>query len=138
MAKEEKRCKECEGKGKDECECPKKAKKGWYGLERHYQDDDGTMDPDHPGDGGSEGGAMGEGVKMPQAPSDADKDMQGITAQKKKKKLEDFHSSVADAKKRQSDQDRKDQLYLERKRKGIKFYDSKGTGYIKNGKKHYD
>ena len=139
MAKEEKRCKECEGKGKDECQCPKKLKKGWYGLDRHHEDDDdATIDPDHPGDGGSEGGAMGEGVKMPRAPQDSDVDMKGISAEKKRKKLDDFRAASTEAKKRQGDQKRKDELYSERKRKGIRFYDAKGSGYMKGGKKEYD
>ena len=37
-------------------------------------------------------------------------------------------------KKHLGDQKRKDELYMERKRKGIKFYDSKGSGYMKGGK----
>ena len=92
MAKEkkEKRCKECEGMGKD-CKCPPKSKKGklgYYGLEKDY-DDEKDMADDHPMNGGMEGGAggMSEGIKMPEAPSDADKSMQGMSSEKKKKKL---------------------------------------------------
>ena len=138
MAKEEKRCKECEGKGKDECECPKKAKKGWYGLEdRDRDDEDPTMDPPGHDSEGGEGG-LGEDVKMPRAPQDSDRSMKGISPEKKKKKLDDLRAAASDAKKRQSDQNRKDELYKTRKTKGIRFYDSKGSGYMKGGKKEYD
>ena len=81
---------------------------------------------------------MGEEVKMPRAPQDSDRDMKGISPEKKKKKLDDFRAAASDAKKRQGDQKRKDELYMERKRKGIRFYDSKGSGYMKGGKKEYD
>ena len=81
---------------------------------------------------------MGEAVKMPRAPQDSDKDMQGISTEKKRKKLSDFKDAVAAAKKRQGDEDRKHELAKERRTKGIKFYDAKGSGYIKGGKKHYD
>ena len=141
MAKEkkEKRCKECEGKGK-ECVCPdKKGRVGMYGLERDH-DDDNHETPIGQDEGGSSdgGGGMSEAVKMPKAPSDADKSMQGISSEKKKKKLTDFRASADDAKRRQSDKDRKDELAVERIRKGVRFYDAKGSGYMKGGKKQYD
>lgn len=143
MAKEkkEKRCKECEGMGK-ECKCPPKSKKGklgYYGLEKDY-DDEKDMADDHPMNGGMEGGAggMSEGIKMPEAPSDADKSMQGMSSEKKKKKLDSFRAAADDAKKRQSDKDRKDELATTRMKKGVRFYDAKGSGYLKGGKKTYD
>ena len=140
MAKEKKRCKECEGKGKDECECPKKPRKGWYGLERHNEEDDDT-NVDHPTQGGSgdtAGGGLGEAVKMPKAPQDSDKDMEGMSRQRKEKKLSDFRAAAAAAKKRQNDENRKGELAAERRTKGIRFFDAKGSGYIKGGKKTYD
>jgi len=136
-AKKEKRCKECEGMGKD-CKCPKKGKLGYYGLEKDY-DDEKDMADDHPmsdGDsGGGGGGGMSEGID---APSDADRSMQGMSSEKKKKNLDAFKSAASDAKKRQGDKDRKDELASERMTKGIRFYDSKGSGYLKGGKKTYD
>ncbi len=136
--KEKKRCKECEGMGKD-CKCTKKGKLGYYGLEKDY-DDDKDMNDDHPMDGDSGGGSggMSEGIKMPKAPSDADKSMQGMSSEKKKKNLDSFKAAASEAKKRQSDKDRKDELASTRMKKGIKFYDAKGSGYIKGGKKTYD
>ena len=136
MAKDKKkRCKECEGMG-DDCKCPPKPKKGYYGLERD-NDDDHDMDYSEIG-GGDGGGAMGEAVKMPQAPSDADKHTQGMSTEKKKKNLEKFKAAASEAQKRQSDQDRKDELAVTRMKKGVRFYDSKGSGYLKGGKKTYD
>lgn len=138
MAKKEKRCKECEGKGKD-CKCPKKNRVGWYGL--HPDDEkegDESMDTDMSVGSGGEGGGLGESIKMPKAPSDADRSMKGISTEKKKKKLADFKAASDEAKKRQRDEDRKGELAATRRTKGIKFYDAKGSGYIKDGKKNYD
>ena len=136
-AKKEKRCKECEGMGKD-CKCPKKGKLGYYGLEKDY-DDEKDMADDHPmsdGDGG--GGGMSEAIKMPKAPSDADKSMQGMSSEKKKKNLDSFRAAASDAKKRQADKDRSDELRTTTIKKGVRFYDAKGSGYLKGGKKTYD
>ena len=137
MAKsDKKRCKECEGMGKD-CKCPKKGKGGYFGFDRDM--DDYTMDSGHGADeGGDGGGGMSEGIKMPEAPSDADKSMQGASREKKEKTLSAFKSAADDAKKRQANKQKNDDLYVERKKKGIRFYDSKGSGYLKGGKKTYD
>ena len=139
MAKE-KKCKECKKEEKD-CRCKKPGRIGWYGLEKDDKDD-ATTDHDQMADavtnGGMEGGAMGEAVKMPEAPQDSDKDMQGMSTEKKQKKLSAFRAAADDAKKRQGDEDRKAELAQTRRTKGIRFYDSKGSGYIKGGKKHYD
>lgn len=133
MAKEkkEKRCKECEGKGK-ECECPKK---GYYGLERRSHDEEDNHESPIAQD---EGGGVSEAVKMPREPQNTDRHMKGISPEKKKKKLADFKAASDEAKKRQGDQDRKAELAKERRTKGIRFYDAKGSGYIKGGKKEYD
>ncbi len=141
MAKEkkEKRCKECEGQGKD-CKCPKKGKVGFYGLDRHYDGDgDNHESPIGQDEGGGDGGGgMSEAIKMPKAPTDADKHTKGMSSEKKRKSLDSFRASANDAKKRQGDKDRKDELAVERIRKGVRFYDSKGSGYMKGGKKTYD
>ena len=34
--------------------------------------------------------------------------------------------------------DQKEKLYRDTKTKGVRFYDSKGSGYMKGGKKKYD
>ena len=136
MAKEKKTCKKC-GEEKKDCTCPEKRKKGWYGLDiRHTSDDD--MDGNEPMGSEDAGGGLGEAIKMPKAPSDADRSMKGISTEKKKKKLEAFKAQADEAKKRQRDEDRKGELAKERRTKGIRFYDAKGSGYIKGGKKEYD
>ena len=137
MAKDKKkRCKECEGMG-DECKCPKKAKKGYYGLERYGDEDDHGYD-DASMDSGDGGGAMGESIKMPKAPSDADKHTKDMSSTKKQKSLDNFKSAASDAKKRQKYKDENDELAVTRMRKGVRFYDSKGAGYLKDGKKTFD
>jgi len=134
MAKKESNfCKKCE-KSKKECTCPERRRYGLYGLDVHDRDD---HDGETPVEGGmTDGGAMGEAIKMPKAPGQ--KELGGMSSDHKKKKLQDFRAQVDDAKKRQSDQKRKDDLYMTRKKRGIKFYDAKGSGYIKDGKKQYD
>ena len=46
---------------------------------------------------------------------------------------------INDAKERRREQQKKsEKLYIDTKRKGIKFYDKKGSGRLKDGKKIYD
>ena len=46
---------------------------------------------------------------------------------------------IRDAKERRREQQKKsEKLYIDTKRKGVKFYDKKGTGRLKDGKKIYD
>ena len=46
---------------------------------------------------------------------------------------------VRDAKERRRDQKKKsEKLYIDTKNKGVKFYDKKGVGRLKDGKKVYD
>ena len=127
--KKSKNCKVCK-KSTDECQCPKPGKKGWYGLEDRDSDE---LDYDMPSDS-SDGGSMGEEtVKSPSI-----KELDGMTKEKKEKRLSDFKSQADAAKRRQSDKETKDKLALTRMKKGVRFYDAKGSGYLKGGKKHYD
>ena len=133
-------CKECEGKG-DDCKCPKKKKnsgRGWFGYGGHDNDDDKDheMAVTDGSDGG--GGSMGEAIRMPKAPSDADRSMRDMSSEKKKKNLDAFKSAASDAKKRQKYKDENDALRSTTIKKGVRFYDAKGSGYIKGGKKTYD
>ena len=46
---------------------------------------------------------------------------------------------IRDAKERRREQQKKsEKLYMDTKRKGVKFYDKKGSGRLKDGKKVYD
>ena len=134
--KKEKRCKECEGMGKD-CKCPKKGRGGYFALGRDM--DDSSMDSDHGiENGGDGGGGMSEGARMPEAPTDTDKNMQGASRQRKEKTLSDFRAAADDAKKRKKYKDENDELAVTRMRKGVRFFDKNGSGYLKGGKKTYD
>ena len=78
-----KKCKECAGMG-DDCKCRKNSKGGrggWFG----YGDNDKDHD-DHSA-GGDGGGGMDEAVKIPTAPSDADRTMKDMSSEKKKTNL---------------------------------------------------
>ena len=131
MAKnEKKRCKECDGMG-SECKCPKKGKGGYFNdLENDYNHS--TMDYD------SSDFGVSEGIKMPKAPSDADRNMRDMSSEKRKKTLDAFQSAADDAKKRQKYKDENDKLRSTTINKGVRFYDKKGSGYLKGGKKTYD
>ena len=46
---------------------------------------------------------------------------------------------IRDAKERRREQQKKsEKLYIDTKKKGVKFYDKKGSGRLKDGKKVYD
>ena len=46
---------------------------------------------------------------------------------------------IRDAKEKRREQQKKsEKLYMDTKKKGVKFYDKKGTGRLKDGKKVYD
>ena len=136
MTKKKNDCKECEGKG-DDCKCPKKNKngRGWFGLGYDHHDNNEHGDTS---DGGDMGGSMGEAIKMPKAPSDADRSMRDMSSEKKKKNLDSFKAAAEDAKKRQKYKDENDALRSTTIKKGVRFYDKQGSGYIKGGKKTYD
>jgi hypothetical protein len=51
----------------------------------------------------------------------------------------EMQKRIRDAKERRRDQKKQsEKLYMDTKRKGVKFYDKKGAGRIKDGKKIYD
>ena len=51
----------------------------------------------------------------------------------------EMQQRIRDAKERRREQQKKsEKLYMDTKRKGVKFYDKKGTGRLKDGKKVYD
>ena len=51
----------------------------------------------------------------------------------------DMQQRIRDAKERRREQQKKsEKLYIDTKRKGVKFYDKSGSGRIKDGKKIYD
>ena len=51
----------------------------------------------------------------------------------------EMQKRIRDARERRRNQRKEsEKLYIDTKRKGVKFYDKKGTGRIKDGKKIYD
>ena len=51
----------------------------------------------------------------------------------------EMQQRIRDAKERRREQQKKsEKLYMDTKKKGVKFYDKKGTGRLKDGKKIYD
>ena len=128
MTKEEKRCKECEGKG-DDCKCPDKSKKGkigWYGLDReHNSDDDFTVDGHMVGGEGD----MSESLAQQQTRK----------AAAETRSLAKFKQKAKEAKERQeAKKDLHNKMKVDLRNKGVRFYDSKGSGWVKSGKKEYD
>lgn len=95
-----------------------------------------TMDSDFPT--GDDGGGMSEAIKMPSAPTDADKNMKDMSGEHKKKTLSAFTTAASEAKKRQKYKDENDELAVTRMKRGVRFYDKQGSGYLKGGKKTYD
>ena len=67
-----------------------------------------------------------------------------LTRNKKKEVKEQItfpqmQQRIRDAKEKRREQQKKsEKLYLDTKRKGVKFYDKKGSGRLKDGKKVYD
>ena len=68
-----------------------------------------------------------------------------VLSGKKKKEVKEqttfaqMQQRINDAKERRREQQKKsEKLYIDTKRKGIKFYDKKGSGRLKDGKKIYD
>lgn len=135
MENEKEYCKKCGKEQKKDHKC-KGMPKGSYGLGLRFSDEEDKDEADIVTAG--DGGEVSEAIRMPRAPQDSDKRMQGISREKKLKTMADFKAASDEAKKRQADKDRKDELYMERRKKGVRFYDAKGSGYLKGGKKHYD
>lgn len=131
MAKDDKHCKKC-GKSDEDCSCPKKAKKGSYGLGGAYgygHDEQDHQNPDDANGTSEGGGSMGESFAQTQVRK----------AAAETRSLAKFKEKAEAAKKRQADKDTlHKKLYSDRKTKGIRFSDAKGKGYIKDGKKSYD
>ena len=66
-------------------------------------------------------------------------------SRKKKKEVKEqttfpqMQERIRNAKERRREQQKKsEKLYMDTKKKGVKFYDKKGTGRLKDGKKVYD
>lgn len=131
MAKEKKEKKVCDNCGENtkDCGCDyKKYPKGSYGLTGRDVSDDDESDQTN-----AQMGGMDESLKAP-----GHKQLDGFSREKKKKKLDAFKAQADEAKAREKDKEKKHSLYKERKERGIRFYDAKGSGYIKGGKKTYD
>jgi len=107
----------------------KKRKKGMYGL----QDEDSEGDESSQENGGMPQDSANEAREF-----NVDTDMKDMSTTKKKKAMDSFRERSQEAKKRKLDKDKKDELASERMTKGIRFFDKKGSGYIKQGKKSYD
>ena len=59
--------------------------------------------------------------------------------QERKISFPDMQKRIRDAKERRRDQKKQsEKLYMDTKKKGVKFYDKKGVGRLKDGKKVYD
>ena len=69
---------------------------------------------------GGEGG-MSEGIRMPKAPSDADKSMKGSSRERKERTLSNFKAAADDAKKRQKYKDENDDLAVDSYEEGCSF-----------------
>lgn len=111
--------KSCEPKGK-------KRKKGMYGLDDEGDRDDATED----------NGAMPQDNTNEELNPDIH--MKGMSREKKQRAMDKFRERSKEAAKRKEDKERKSDLAHERRTKGIRFYDAKGSGYIRDGKKVYD
>ena len=107
----------------------KKRKKGMYGL----QDEDSEGD-----ESSQENGGMPQDSANEERQLNPDTDLKDMSSDSKKRAMDAFRERSAEAKKRKSDKDNKDKLASERMTKGIRFFDKKGSGYIKGGKKRYD
>lgn len=105
---------DCPKHGKKCCKTEeKKRKKGMYGLEDEGDRDDASED------NGS----------MPQDNANEELDF----TPKKRKAMDQFRERIAEANERKKHKDRSEPMT-----EGIRFYDSKGAGYIKKGKRSYD
>ena len=121
---------DCPKHGKKCCKTEeKKRKKGMYGLE----DERGSGDYDE---------SSGDGSGSPQDSANeefnADTDMKGMSREKKQKAMDAFRERSKEAAKRKKQKGENDNLKMDTMTKGVRFFDKKGSGYIKGGKKKYD
>ena len=108
-------CPKCKKRHKGKC----KTKKGSYGLGPE-EVDDGVLE-DEILDTASEEGSMNESYRT------------------ERKALDSFRDAAKAAKERQEKRKKENaDLVAQTRQKGVRFYDSKGSGYIRKGKKHYD
>lgn len=128
MAKE--KCPKCKKVHDGKC----KTKKGGYGLspEELEQDESevGSLD--------SVENPLGDDAMNERREFNVDIDMKGMSGEKKRKALDDFRTAAAEAKKRNQRKDEDSKLRAQTREKGVRFYDKRGSGYIRKGKKHYD
>ena len=79
---------------------------------------------------------------VPYAALGASHELEGEVVKEDIGSFRDYMANVQAAKKRQQDKQdnrkKKDDAYIERVRKGIKFYDAKGSGRMVKGRKVYD
>lgn len=107
----------------------KKRKKGMYGLD----------DEEDSGDEASqENGGMPQDSANEERQLNPDTDLKDMSSDNRKRAMDAFRERSDEAKKRKADKNKKDELASERMTKGIRFFDKKGSGYIKKGKKSYD
>lgn len=111
---------ECPKCGKRNCK-DHKPKKGYYGLEDQDRDDDGSEDI---GTSEDEGTTTSESTDL--------------SGRERGKKMETFRKDRDEAAARNKDRQQKDDLKITLIKKGVRFYDKKGSGYLKGGKKTYD
>mgnify|MGYP006238903839 CR=1 FL=1 len=120
---------DCPKHGKKCCKSEeKKRKKGMYGL-----DDEGDRD-----DASEDNGSMPQDNANEARELIPDVHLKGMSSEKKKKAMDKFRERSSEAAKRKKDKETKNNLAHERMTKGIRFFDSKGSGYIRDGKKNYD
>lgn len=120
---------DCPVHGKKNCKTgDKKRKKGYYGLEdQAKKDEDATTDLDQIPNS-DDSSSTNEGVDMHKK----------MTGREKRRSMDDFKKQRDEAIARRKDKEERDGLRHTRMTKGIRFYDSKGSGYMKGGKKIYD
>ena len=106
----------------------KKRKKGMYGLE-----DEGDRD-----DASEDNGTMPQDNQNEAREFNVDLDMKDMSREKKQRAMDAFRERSKEAAKRKKEKAENDNLRMDTMKKGVRFFDKKGSGYIKDGKKKYD